>query len=66
MNISINGEPKTVPDNATVAGIVEHLLIVPSAIVIEHNGVIIPPDSYADNRLAEGDRLELIRFVGGG
>jgi sulfur carrier protein len=66
MNITINGEQKTVPDSATVAEILELFKIVAATIVVEHNGAIIQPDSYAGSSLAEGDRLEFIRFVGGG
>lgn len=66
MNISINGEQKTVPDRTTVAEIIELLKIVAVTIVVEHNGKIIQPESYAGSLLAEGDQLEFIRFVGGG
>jgi len=66
MNITINGEQKTVPDHITVTEVLELFKIVTATIVVEHNGAIIQPDSYAGSYLAEGDRLEFIRLVGGG
>ncbi len=66
MNISINGDRKSVPDGATLAWILELFNIVAATIVVEHNGVIVPPDSFTGAPLADGDQLEFIRFVGGG
>jgi sulfur carrier protein len=66
MNISINGDRKSVPDGATLARILELFNIVAATIVVEHNGVIVPSDSFTGPPLSEGDQLEFIRFVGGG
>ncbi len=66
MNIRINGEQKTVPDGATVEEILALFDIVTESVVVEHNEVILQPDLYDGSCLSEGDRLELIRFVGGG
>jgi sulfur carrier protein len=35
-------------------------------VAIEHNGNIVPRGEWADARLADGDRLEIVHFVGGG
>jgi sulfur carrier protein len=35
-------------------------------VAIEHNGNIVPRTEWAEARLAEGDRLEIVHFVGGG
>jgi thiazole synthase len=66
MNIVINGEHKTVSAGITIAQLVDALKIVPSTIVAELNEVIVGADRYASICLLEGDRLEFIRFVGGG
>ena len=66
MNIIINGEPKTVPDQATVAEILQTFKIVSETIVVEYNGTILQQHLYEGSHLTEGDRLEFIRFVGGG
>jgi sulfur carrier protein len=66
MNITINGALKSVPDGATLARILELFNIVVATIIVEHNGVIVSPDSFTCSLLTEGDQLEFIRFVGGG
>ena len=38
----------------------------PAKVVVELNEQIIPKDAYAATALHEGDRLELVQFVGGG
>ncbi len=38
----------------------------PRRIAIERNGDILPKAQYQDTVLAEGDRIEIVRFVGGG
>ena len=35
-------------------------------VAIEHNGSIVPRAEWADAPLADGDRLEIVHFVGGG
>jgi thiamine biosynthesis protein ThiS len=35
-------------------------------VAIEHNGNIVPRAEWTDARLADGDRLEIVHFVGGG
>ena len=66
MNIFINGKQQTVPDEATVEEVLSLFNIIKESVVVEHNDVILQPDSYTGSCLAEGDRLEFIRFVGGG
>jgi thiamine biosynthesis protein ThiS len=65
MNIVINGERKTVSAGITIAQLLDSFKIVPATIVAELNKVIVLPDTYTSS-LLEGDRLEFIRFVGGG
>ena len=38
----------------------------PKTVVVEHNGDIVPAAAFADTRLRDGDRLEIVQFVGGG
>jgi thiamine biosynthesis protein ThiS len=66
MNIVINGEQKTVSAGITIAQLLDSFKIVPATIVAELNEVIVLPDTYTSSSLLEGDRLEFIRFVGGG
>ena len=66
MLIILNGEPRTVPDGLTLASLVEHLQMKSDRVAIERNLEISPRTSWADVQLAEGDRLEIVHFVGGG
>jgi len=66
MNIEINGEQKTASVGITIAQLLETYKIVPATIVVELNKVIVKPDTYTRSCLSQGDKLEFIRFVGGG
>jgi sulfur carrier protein len=69
MTIQINGQEKTFPDAPhpfTVAALVEILGIKADRLAIELNLEIVPRTHWAETRLSEGDRLEVVHFVGGG
>lgn len=48
------------------AALLEHFSLDPRAIAIERNGQIVPRAAWDQVRFEDGDRVELIRFVGGG
>jgi thiazole synthase len=58
MNLFLNGEPSTAPSGLTLGAFLEHL-------GLPRKG-IVPTSAYDAVRLAEGDRLEIVQFVGGG
>jgi thiamine biosynthesis protein ThiS len=66
MKLLINGEAKEVTDGLTLAGLLDELQIRPTRVVVERNRNIVARDSYDSTRLAEGDTLEIVHFVGGG
>ncbi len=66
MQIQCNGKPTTVQEGQSLAGLLEELNLGPETVVVELNTTIIDRDQYAATLLREGDRVELIRFVGGG
>jgi thiamine biosynthesis protein ThiS len=66
VQVQINGEPRSIPDGMSVEQLLLHLDLHPKLIVVEHNGEILRRDSYAEARVAAGDTLELVHFVGGG
>lgn len=66
MKITINGEPKEIADGSTVAALLDELGLDPKVTVVERNAEILERATYADSTLADGDTLELVRFVGGG
>jgi sulfur carrier protein len=69
MNLQINGEERSFGDAAspfTLASLVEVLGMKADRVAIELNREIVPRDRWAETNLAEGDRLEVVHFVGGG
>jgi thiamine biosynthesis protein ThiS len=66
MRIEINGEPQEVPAGITVLGLIETLGLGGRPVAVERNSVIVPRAEHDQTALAEGDRLEVVQFVGGG
>ena len=66
MKVTVNGKGHELAGGTTVFDLVESLGLDPDAIVVEHNAAVLARERYDDTRLADGDALELVRFVGGG
>lgn len=66
MQISINGEQKSINPGTTLAAFVKTLSGDPRGIAIERNLEIVPKSEHASVVLEDGDRLEVVQFVGGG
>ena len=68
MKLQINGEQKIFesPAPTTLAQLVEILGMKPDRVAIELNREIAPRDRWSEVKLNEGDRLEIVHFVGGG
>jgi thiamine biosynthesis protein ThiS len=65
MNLIINGESQTLLAD-TLSALVEQLGMKSDRVAIELNREIVPRDQWTETRLADGDRLEIVHFVGGG
>jgi len=68
MKLQINGEEKTFnsPEPSTLAHLVESLGMKSDRVAVELNRDIVPRDRWSDTQLHDGDRLEIVHFVGGG
>jgi len=66
MNLFVNGEAASAADSATVETLLEQLRLPLKGVAVERNREIVPKSLYATTRLAEGDRIEIVQFVGGG
>lgn len=64
--LSVNGAPRTLPNGATVADLVQTLGLRPELVAVEVNRVLVPRRRHAEHALADGDRVELVTLVGGG
>jgi len=66
MKLQLNGELRDFPDGLTLAVLVEHLAMKADRVAVELNLEIIPRTNWPAIRLKDGDKLEIIHFVGGG
>jgi thiamine biosynthesis protein ThiS len=66
MRIQLNGEPRDVSPPLTISGLLAQLGIDSRTVAIEHNLIVVKRGRYAETTLAEGDEVEIVRFVGGG
>ena len=66
MKLKINGEEREIADGLTVTALLEELKIRPARVVVERNREIVAREAYGITRLADGDMLEIVHFVGGG
>ncbi len=66
MKLTINGSEKDVPDDLTVRELVAHLGLGEGPVAVEQNREIVPRAEHASRRLADGDTIEIVHFVGGG
>ncbi len=71
MNLQINGEPRTFeapadPKQFTLTALIESLGMKSDRVAVELNREIAPRDRWQQIALKDGDRLEIVHFVGGG
>ncbi|MBL8531468.1 MAG: sulfur carrier protein ThiS [Hyphomonadaceae bacterium] len=66
MRLTVNGETREAPDQATLADLLALLGIEGRRVAVEHNREIAPRSMWGQTRLAEGDQVEIVQFVGGG
>lgn len=66
MRIEVNGKPREVAEGRTVAGLLRDLELDGRLVVVELNRRIVRRTELEEVPLREGDRLELVHFVGGG
>lgn len=66
MRIQLNGQDHDLPGPTSLATLVERLGFDTRKIAVERNLEIVPRSAYAATELGEGDRLEIVNFVGGG
>lgn len=66
MRLTINGKEQTLEDGLTLAQLVEQLGMKSDRVAVEHNREIVPRPQWAATALSDGDRLEIVHFVGGG
>jgi thiamine biosynthesis protein ThiS len=66
MRIVLNGEQAETADGATVETMLQQLGISRERVAVELNADIVPKAGYEKQLLADGDKIEIVHFVGGG
>jgi len=66
MQVSINGEMRQLVDSCTVTQMLEELQIPATRVAVELNLEIVPKADFAERTLQDGDKIEIVHFVGGG
>jgi thiamine biosynthesis protein ThiS len=66
MRLWVNGEVREAPDSATLTDLLASLGIDGRRVAVERNLEIAPKSLWGQTILQDGDRLEIVQFVGGG
>lgn len=66
MKITVNGTERDIPEGTTIAELIAELDLKTDRIATERNLDVVPRAQYAETTLKEGDKLEIVSFVGGG
>jgi thiamine biosynthesis protein ThiS len=66
MTLTINGEDREVPSLASLFDLISHLGMKPDRVAVELNRELVARDRWAATPLSNGDKLEIVHFVGGG
>lgn len=66
MAIVLNGEEREIADGSTVLSLLRELGLPESRVAVERNRTIVRKADYPGTPLSDGDRVEIVTFVGGG
>jgi len=66
VTVTVNGEPRRLGGPLSVFALLTEMGLDPAKIAVEHNLEVVPRSQYRDTTVADGDRLEIVQFIGGG
>ncbi len=66
MQVEINGETHVVEEQTTLKDLIEYLKLTPQRLAVELNHRVVRRADWPRTPLNEGDRIEIVHFVGGG
>ena len=66
MRVFLNGEEREFQDGLDVTGLLARLGVDARKVAVERNLEIVAKSAFDDTPLADGDRIEIVQFVGGG
>ena len=66
IEITLNGEMRRFDQPVTIAGLLERLDLHNESVAVELNEAIVPRSHHGEQQLDDGDRIEIVRAIGGG
>ena len=66
ISIQVNGQNRQAPAGTTVTALLSQLGLNPGRVAIEYNLHVLPKTQWEKTTVADGDRFEIVQFVGGG
>jgi thiazole synthase len=66
LRLTVNGEARAAAPGTTVSGLLQAMGVDPARVAVERNQDIVPRRTWAEAALADGDKIEIVAFVGGG
>lgn len=66
LQLTVNGESRSIAEGARITDLVTDLALDGRKIAVERNLEIVPRSQYSETALEDGDRIEIVAFVGGG
>ena len=66
IRVVVNGQNLAIPRSMTIEDYCNKLGVDTRSVAVAHNGVVIRKDEFPDVLIVDGDKIELVRAVGGG
>ncbi|MDZ7829042.1 MAG: sulfur carrier protein ThiS [Halofilum sp. (in: g-proteobacteria)] len=66
MRVTVNGDAAELPEGLSAEELIERIGLADQRIALEVNREIVPRSEYAQTTLHDGDRVEIVRAIGGG
>jgi thiazole synthase len=66
LRLTVNGESRTAAPGTTVSALLTGMGVDPARVAVERNQDVVPRKTWTDATLADGDRIEIVAFIGGG
>ncbi|HKY33636.1 MAG TPA: sulfur carrier protein ThiS [Candidatus Polarisedimenticolia bacterium] len=66
IDVTVNGEACRLEEGATLSSLLALLRLEAARLAVERNRRVVPRNDYAGTLLEDGDRIEVVAFVGGG
>jgi thiazole synthase len=66
LRLTVNGEKRAAAPGTTVSGLLTAMGVDPARVAVERNEDVVPRKTWTEAALADGDRIEIVAFVGGG